>query len=169
MNKADFKLQVFSLSERIYPMVLRILGNDEDAKDAIQEIMMKLWLKRDKLESHPKIKAFVFVSARNYCLDLLRKKKSNKVNGELLLDNLNAGIMHDSLAWEELNNSILKIIQKLPEQQREVLIMRDIDGYNNIEIAFAINLKVEHVRVLISRARKFVQIELKNVYGYEPR
>ena len=51
MNKADFKLQVFSLSERIYPMVLRILGNDEDAKDAIQEIMMKLWLKRDKLES----------------------------------------------------------------------------------------------------------------------
>ncbi len=169
MNKADFKNQIFSLSERLYPMVMRLLGNEEDAKDAIQEIMMKLWMKRDKLGSHPNIKAFVFLTARNNCLDILRKKKPKMVDPDMPLKNLASTIGHEKLSYKELNSTILKIIQKLPNQQREVLIMRDIDGYKNIEIAFATNLKVEHVRVLLSRARKFVSKELKNVYGYEPR
>lgn len=169
MNKADFKLQVFSLSERIYPMVFRMLGNAEDTKDAIQEIMMKLWIKRDKYSQHPNIKAFVLLTARNHCLDLLKKKKPNMVNPDLPLKNIASTIGHEKLSYKELNSTILKIIQKLPNQQREILILRDIDGYKNIEIAFATNLKVEHVRVLLSRARKFVSKELKNVYGYEPR
>jgi len=58
MNKTDFRTQVFSLAECIYPMVARMLGNTADAED----------------------KAFVFLTARNYCLDLLRKSKSNLVD-----------------------------------------------------------------------------------------
>lgn len=150
-------------------MVLRLLDNAEDAKDAIQEIMLKLWVKRDKLENHPNVKAFVFLTARNHCLDSLRKNKPNMVEADLTFKKLVTSSGHENLAWQELNTSILKIVKQLPSLQREVLMLRDIDGYKNIEIAFATDLKVEHVRVLLSRARKHVSKELKNKYGYESR
>jgi len=169
MNKADFRHQVFSLAERIYPMVARMLGNAADAEDAIQEIMTKLWLKREKLENHPNIKAFVFLTARNYCLDLLRKSKPNLVDINSTTAQLSSNVKHQKLEWKELNKIILDILKKLPTQQQEVLLMRDIDGYKNIEIAFALDLKVEHIRVLLSRARKQVSKELKMNYGYERR
>ena len=75
MNETDFKLKVFSLSERLFPMVSRMLGNSTRAKDAIQEIMIKLWKKRDQIEQHPNITGFVFLTTRNYCIDELRKKR----------------------------------------------------------------------------------------------
>ena len=74
MNTKDFKDKVVSLSERIYPMVVRMLGNKESAEDAVQEIMIKLWDKRGNLKNHPNITGFVFLTARNYCLDILKKK-----------------------------------------------------------------------------------------------
>ncbi|WP_299046581.1 sigma factor [uncultured Polaribacter sp.] len=72
MNKENFKLKVFSLSERIYPMVARMLGSI-DAEDAIQEIMFKLWQRRKQVAKHPNIKGLVFLTARNYCIE---EKKS---------------------------------------------------------------------------------------------
>jgi RNA polymerase sigma-70 factor (ECF subfamily) len=64
MNKTEFQLNVFSLSERLFPMVSRMLGNNTDAEDAIQEIMMKLWAKRKQIGQHPNITGFVFLTAR---------------------------------------------------------------------------------------------------------
>jgi RNA polymerase sigma-70 factor (ECF subfamily) len=56
------------------------------------------------------------------------------------------------LEWKELNIIIEKILKNLPQQQREILLMRDLDGYEFIEIASATELKVEHVRVLLHSA-----------------
>ena len=67
MNKKEFRLKVFSLSEHLFPMVSRMLGNKANAEDAIQEIMMKLWLKRKQIGLHPNITGLVFLTARNYC------------------------------------------------------------------------------------------------------
>ena len=74
MTKLEFKLKVFSLSERLFPLVARMLGTNANAEDAIQEIMLKLWQQRKKLNNHPNIKGFVFLTARNYCIDVIRKK-----------------------------------------------------------------------------------------------
>ena len=60
MTKLEFKNKVFSLSERIYPMVCRMLGSRHNAEDAIQEIMLKLWEKRSQVAKHPNIKGLVF-------------------------------------------------------------------------------------------------------------
>ena len=60
-----------------------------------------------------------------------------------------------------------KLLMELPPPQREVMIMRDLDGLEYTEIAAIMELKPEHVRVLLSRARKYVSTKLKNVYSYE--
>ena len=167
MNETDFKLKVFSLSERLFPMVFRMLGNSANAEDAIQEIMMKLWEKRDQIEQHPNITGFVFLTARNYCIDTLRRKKLEIDDSSLQLEILKSEYGQEQSEWKDLNIIVKKILKGLPEQQREVLMMRDLDGYEFIEIAAATQLKVEYVRVLLSRARKQVSLKLEKIYNYE--
>ena len=65
MKTKDFEDKVLSLSDRIYPMVVRMLGNNGSAEDAVQEIMIKLWDRRKKIGNHPNIHGFVFLTARN--------------------------------------------------------------------------------------------------------
>lgn len=167
MNKTEFRLKVFSLSEHLFPMVSRMLGNNTSAEDVIQEIMLKLWVKRKQFGQHPNITGFVFLTARNHCIDLMRKKALKIDDSPFQLEILKSENGHEQLEWKELNTIIKKIIKSLPEQQREVIMMRDLDGYEFIEIAAATQLKIEHVRVLLSRARKQVGIQLEKAYSYE--
>ncbi|RCS26541.1 RNA polymerase sigma factor [Polaribacter sp. WD7] len=167
MNKENFKLNVFSLSERIYPMVARMLGTI-DAEDAIQEIMFKLWQRRKQVAKHPNIKGLVFLTARNYCIDVLRKKNPIVNDSSIHLTVLESpSIENSDLHWGELHTIIIQILKKLPKQQKEVFVMRDIDGYEFSEIASALRIKIDHTRVLVSRARKFIGTELEKKYNYE--
>ena len=167
MTKLDFKLKVFSLSERIYPMVARMLGRHHNVEDVIQEIMLKLWEKRSVVAKHPNINGLVFLTARNYCIDLLRKKVHLVDDATAYFKVIKSSMNNETIEWQELNSIIQRILKQLPEQQREVFVMRDIDGYEFKEIAAALEIKVEHVRVLISRARKFIGSALEKTYDYE--
>ena len=166
MTKLEFKNTVFILSEKLFPMVSRILGTHEKAEDAIQEIMIKIWQKRKNLKNHPNIKGFVFLTARNYCLDVLRKKKIELQNDTNYLKIIRSKDEYN-IEWQELNQIISEILKTLPEQQKEVFLMRDIDGYEFTEISSALNIKQTHARVLISRARKQIGNALLKTYDYE--
>lgn len=167
MNTKDFKQNVLSLSDRIFPMVARMLGNNADAKDAIQEIIIKLWARRQQLGAHSNLTGFVFLTARNYCIDLLKKKRLELVSSDSQIEVIESSTGQEQFELKELTLIIEKILEKLPEQQKEIMMMRDIDGFEFDEIAAAMQLKVEHIRVLLSRARKHVRLELKKTYYYE--
>ncbi len=169
MNTKAFKIQVLSLSDQLFPMVARMLGNSVKAEDALQDIMLKLWSKRKELGKHPNVPGFVFLTARYHCLDLLKKKgfKLEDIDLQYLLVSSNKG--SDRVEWEELNAHVRHILEDLPEQQRQVMIYRDLDGLEFTEIASLCNLKLEHARVLLSRARKQVAKELNKIYCYEPQ
>ena len=167
MKSDDFKDQVIPYSPRLFVMAARLLGDDEEARDAVQEIMIKLWNSRKDLERHPNIAGFVFLTGRNYCLDRLKARKSmhpSNINQELIPD---IHAEQGQYEMKEVFAFIQKIIGRLPENQKEVIIMRDLDGLEFEEISAIINLKVEHTRVLLSRARKFVATELEKIYNYE--
>jgi len=167
MKREEFIDKVFTLSERIYPMVARMLGDELSAEDAVQEIMIKLWDSRKKIAKHPNIKGFVFLTASNYCLDLLKKKSLEFDSSDFHLKVLKPETSQHHLEWKELSLIIENLLKELPPQQREVMMMRDIDGFEFSEIAAATGLKVEHVRVLLSRARKQIGKKLRNIYSYD--
>jgi RNA polymerase sigma-70 factor (ECF subfamily) len=167
MNKQRFKKEVFSLSERLYPMVFRLLRNKVKVEDALQEIMLKLWLKRKQIKNHPNINGLVFLTAKNYCIDILRKNNPEIDDSTLYFNFLKSENGHEQLEWKELNQVILEILEKLPKDQSKILIMRDLDGFEFHEISSLTELKIEHVRVLLSRARKEVRLKLKDNYSYE--
>jgi len=168
MNSKVFKNQILPLSQRIFPMAARMLQDTEEAQDAVQEIMIKLWNHRKQLEKHPNLPGFVFLTARNYCLDQLRKKniaEANLAYQELIADVYEDQGIND---FKELSKIVLQIIETLPENQKEVIQLRDFDGLEFEEIIEVTKLKIEHIRVLLSRARKYVRIELEKIYSYEP-
>lgn len=169
MTKETFKHTVFSLSSDLLPMVSRMLGNTAVAEDVIQDIMIKLWIKRDQIQKHPNIPGLVFLTARNHCIDLMRKKKICIYDAPFVLDIAMAKTDQDQLEWTELVTIIRKVLKSLPEQQAEVLLLRDLDGYEFTEIAAVTKLNIEHVRVLLSRARKKLSLQLEKIYSYERR
>lgn len=161
MTTNEFKQKVLPLSMRIFPLAARMLKNDEEAEDAVQEIMIKLWNNRKQLNKHPNVSGFVFLTARNYCLDQLKKRRISQV--DILHPRLTADLYidQDQIEFEDVLKLVHQKLNELPENQKEVLLMRDIDGLEFDEIVSITNLKIEHVRVLLSRARKHLRVQLK--------
>lgn len=167
MTSQEFKNNILPLSKRIFPMASRLLGNSDEAKDAVQEIMIKLWKLRNKLNEHPNLPAFVFLISRNYCLDIIKaRKRSLSIEvDQKYMAYLYVNEQENSI--EDLIAIIRKIIAELPDNQQDVILFRDIDGLEFEEIATITQLKEDHIRVLLSRARKYVRLQLENTYNYE--
>lgn len=147
-------------------MVARMLGNTFSTEDAMQDIMMKLWEKRKKIQNHQNMKGLVFLTARNHCIDILRKKQKLVSDSSNYLKNVTSN-NKDDVEWNELNKIIHQILKDLPKQQKEVFLLRDIDGCEFSEIATMLEIKTTHVRVLLSRARKQIGETLEKNYQYE--
>jgi len=165
MNVEDFKIQVLPLQDKLYSFSLRFLGDSEDAKDAVQEVLIKLWKLRDSLENYRSILAFAMTVTRNHCLDRIKARRTvplddNKVYAGQVV-NTTPG---DILERKDLTEKIKRIIGELPENQRSVIHLRDIDGFDNQEIGEIMSMDVNNVRVLLSRARKKVREELLKNY-----
>ena len=167
MNSREFNKRIVSLSPRIFPLTARMLNNQEEAADAVQEIMLKLWKNRSKLKHHPNLNGFVFLTARNHCLDSLKaRKKENKtyLDSSLYLESKEGPERYEEV---EMDRIIRQIIDKLPQKQREIVLLRDIDGLEFNEIVSLTEIKIENIRVLLSRARKKISQKLTETYNYE--
>lgn len=166
MTENDFKIKVLSLARNVYPLARRMLGSDEQAHDAIQQSMMKLWEGRKQLDQCNNLNAFIFRVVRNVCLDELKKKKPVYVEEPGLLPHQSSG-NEKSHEHQEMVAIVQQIIDSLTEKQREVIQLRDIDGLEFEEIAEITAMDIAYIRVLLSRARKTVKEKLEKIYAYE--
>ena len=159
MDAQEFKERVLPVSHSLYQLALRILKNEHDAEDVVQEIYMKLWDKRSELANIINIEAFTFRMTRNLCLDKLKRLKPQ------YYDDREAGAFrydgHDpapnpegSLEMKDTMEMVNHMIGSLPEQQRTLLQLRDIEGLDYGEISDITGMEINVIRVNISRARK---------------
>ena len=167
MTVEEFKIKIIPYSRKLYPLVYRFLKDEEESKDALQEIMLRLWGKRFEFGKVANLDGYVSVMAKNHCLDLLKKKKPERItdeSGHKILNLQSDGI--DMEAKERLEH-VHTIIENLPEKYREVLRMREIEGCSFDEIKNSLGLEVPNIRVVLSRARQMVKSELTKIYNYE--
>lgn len=165
MNVKKFKQNILPLGNRIFPMALRLLGNNCDAEDLVQEVMLKLWHNRYKIENHKNITGYVLLIARNACFDKLKKRKTEWKYQQKHCDNwFNTDKIYDN---NEAVKLVLQIVEKMPKQEKMVLQLRDFDGFELADIAESMQIKETYVRVLLSRARKKVRAEMVKIYNYE--
>jgi RNA polymerase sigma factor (sigma-70 family) len=166
MTEREFKIDVLPYSRKVYPLAYRMLGSRHAAQDAIQQAMLRLWERRSTLKGSTNMQALVFTVVRNICLDELKKKRPVAVEepGKIV------AMSSDLPAEQEKKEAVRiigEIVEQLPEQQREVITLRDMDGLEFDEIATIMNIEVTYVRVLLSRARKTVREKMEKIYAYE--
>jgi RNA polymerase sigma-70 factor (ECF subfamily) len=167
MLARDFKTEVLPMSNRLLRFALQILQNEEEAKDVLQDIFLKLWQKRDELEKVDNMDAFAMRMIRNRCLDVIRSRrtvsmevvKKAKIKDEESSDT-------DYLENTDSVTLVKRIIAELPELQRIVIQLRDIEQLEYEEIAEATEMNVNAIRVNLSRARKKVRDEILKIQNY---
>jgi len=168
MNLEDFKRKVLPLKNKLYRFANRLLEDREEAEDMVQEVFIKLWNRRDKLDEYRSVEALAMVTIKNLCLD---KLKSRKIKSERMMDLKNEMIDSQQDQKKDLTDIIFKIhqiIQTLPEQQRLIIQLRDIEGYDFEEIAELLDMNENAVRVNLSRARKKIResLTVSRIYEY---
>lgn len=168
MKAEEFKTIIIPLTGKFYRIALRLLGDSNDAKDAVQDVFVKAWNMRDRLSELNNVEAFVTTMMKNHCLDKLRTNHSsawvdsNEKQYIAFPDSVEERFIH-----EDTGRLIKGIIHKLPEQQREIIVMRDIEGLEFEEIQKVTQTNLNHIRVNLSRARKAVRAEMLKLFNYE--
>ena len=158
MVAKDFKTRVLPVSKKLLRFATHFLKDEDEAKDVVQEVFLKLWQKRDNLAEIENIEAFAMRMTRNKCLDVIRANKVVPIDEETDRKLKGKTVdVHSKVELSELANQIKNLINKLPDLQRTVMHLRDIEQLTYDEIAEATNLKVNAIRVNLSRARKKVR------------
>lgn len=169
MTAEEFKNIVIPFSRKIYPMLLRILKDEEETKDALQELMVKLWDNRKKLDRCDNQNAYIVTVARNYSFDILKKKRPAIIGKQDEYKILNLEEKTASSDVKEKFEHVKRVIEMLPENYRKVIQLRDIDGFEFDEIKEMTGLEIPNIRVILSRARQKVKTEVEKIYSYEDK
>ncbi len=167
MKTEEFKIQVLPLKNKLFRFALRILGKVEEAEDSVQDVMLKLWTNREQLKNYNNIEAFAMVVTRNQCLDRLKSKDHKNLRPEILKPEKDEETPYVKAEMSDTMQKVHKIINALPDQQKMIIQMRDVEGMDFEEIADVMEMNVNAVRVNLSRARKKVRDTLLKLQNYE--
>jgi|SRR5690606_26770817 len=166
MTQKEFLNIVMPFKDKVFRLAKRLLVSTEEAEDATQEVLLKLWNSKEKIETYSNVEAFSMTMTKNFCFDKLKSKQAQ--NLKIVHSNYEDG--NTSLQKQlELNDSVhwvSKIIEALPEQQKLVIQLRDIEAYELDEIAKMLDMNNTAVRVNLSRARKTIREKLTNTHNY---
>jgi RNA polymerase sigma-70 factor (ECF subfamily) len=162
MQASEFKQLFLPLSRQIYWMAWRLTGNAEEAEDLTQEVYAQLWTKRESLSGISNPIAYCSVLVRNLYLNQVRKQRveTTEMARELFVADGNR--LEDAIEQRQACEQVMRLIGQLPEQQRKVVTMHDVEGCSNEEIRQQTGLASTHLRVLLSRARKTIRQLFKN-------
>ncbi|WP_339696259.1 RNA polymerase sigma factor [uncultured Roseivirga sp.] len=169
MDVAQFKTDVLPLKNKLYRFAFNIVKDEELAKDVVQECMIKVWEKRDEVKHINNLEAWCMQVTRNKALDKLRSKHVKKTDlFEVEFDTRKEKDTPVVLTERnEIMNRIQFLIDALPNRQREVMQLRDIEGYSYKEIADMLEIDINLVKTNLFRARRKLKESLikENAYG----
>lgn len=158
-----FERHAARLRPRLMGIASSMLKSVEDAEDAVQETLLKLWFFRDNLSAYDSIDAPAVIILRRVCINFLRSKSRSPLS---LLSSLSS--LHEtadeSNPDESLSDDVLLAINALPSTEQAVLRLRHIDGMEIDEIAALTASSPGAVRTALSRARKRVRDHFMNLY-----
>ncbi|WP_299621666.1 RNA polymerase sigma factor [uncultured Tenacibaculum sp.] len=166
MNQSDFLKSVLPFKDKVFRLAKRLLVSTEEAEDATQELYFKLWRNKEKLADYRNVEAFAMTMTKNYCFDRLKSKQA----GNLTLVHSNYKekdtALEKKIEYKDSVNQVHKLIENLPEQQKIIIQLRDIEQYDFDEICEMVNMKPTAVRVALSRARKTIREALIKKHNY---
>ncbi|MBA1335106.1 MAG: hypothetical protein HPY66_0728 [Firmicutes bacterium] len=174
-----FEELVLMYQKQIYNLGYRMMGNEEDACDIAQEAFLRAYKSIGKFNLKSRFGTWIYRIAMNLCIDELRKRKKTKLYPIVHNDNpedkqyklvSDAGDLPEELVEKkETRLKVQQAINRLPEDHRTMIVLRDIQGRSYQEIADIMGLNLGTVKSRISRARYNLKEEIEKQTGTERR
>lgn len=155
MTVREYNRAVEEYADSVYRFIRADLKDDDRANDVVQDSYEKLWRHVAEIE-YAVAKSWLFSTAYHAMIDIIRKEKRMTV----LEEPHETGMLHES-QYSDLNEILHSALERLPEQQRSAVLLRDYEGYSYKEIGEITGLSEAQVKINIYRGR----LALKNYIG----
>lgn len=178
-NTAVFSQLIDDYQQKVFGTCISFVPNKEDAEDLVQEVFLEVYNSISKFKGNSKLSTWIYRITTNKCLEFIRKRNTKKRSGflkplfseEFSIDKTNyfTEFNHPGFLLEnkELNETLFKAINSLPESQASVFTLHKIDGKSYQEIADITDKSVSSVESLMFRAKKNLQQLLYDYYKNE--
>lgn len=168
MDLQGFSKRIIPVRPRLFRIARTYMPRPEDAEDMVQEALLKLWDRRHDLDRYESVESLAIQIVRNACLDRIRSHGYSKTGtAEDIAGKSAAGPTHYQQAESSNNGELIKrLISELPEPQRLILHLRDVEGYSFEEVEAVTHLEINNIRVILSRARKKIRDEYLKHHQY---
>ena len=168
MDLQQFKLEVLPLKHQLFRMACRYTSDSDLADDIVQEVFIKCWKHREKLNQVSNLKAWCISVTKNLSIDKIRSKHHGHedIEGQYQMASTQIGPDRNSILKDQVAQ-VYRLMDQLPEQQKDVIRLRDVEGYTYEEIADALSLSMSQVKVKLHRARKYIRTKMTETIEYE--
>lgn len=168
MDLEAFENRVLPAKNKLFRFALRFLGNEEEARDIVQEVFIKVWNGRDQMDGVQNLEAWCMRITKNLSVDRIRaltRKQTRPIEETFDLHHESL-TPHESTEVGESMERITLMIAALPEKQRQVIHLRDVEGYSYQEICEILELDMNQVKVNLFRARNSVREKMMKIDAY---
>ncbi|SFJ01410.1 RNA polymerase sigma-70 factor, ECF subfamily [Kaistella treverensis] len=165
MTHTIFKETVFCLKDEMYRFAKRFVVSSDEAEDVVQDLMLKFWQKKEELGSFGNLKSYVMKSVKNECLN--RLKHEDVKLGFADFQQHRSEIYH--VEANNLKDQIIGFINQLPEKQKAVIHLKDVEDFDVAEIGEILEMEQNAVRVNLMRARQKVKEQIEKLMDFENR
>jgi len=167
MKKISFRDDVLPMKNRLYRLALRITLNPAEAEDAVQDTLIRVWEHREEWERIDSMEAYALTICRNISLDMAGKAGRGNVqlNEDSSMFNVQCSMFNEFEQKERLS-IVKKIMNTLPEVQRSIMELRDIEGKTYQEIGNILKLSESQVKVYLHRARTSIRQQVDKIEKY---
>ena len=166
MKNISFRDDVLPLKNVLYRLALRITLSREEAEDIVQDTLLRVWNRRDDWHDIDSIEAFSLTVCRNLSLDRIKKASGQPVDTDEVAAEAEGDDPYERAAQRDRVEQVRRIVDSLPEKQRSCMQLRDFEGKSYKEIARALAISEEQVKVNIFRARQAVKQKFDEIERY---
>lgn len=168
MNIEEFQKTVLPLKNKLFRFALSVVSNKELAEDLVQDAFVKLWKSKDNMQQVGNMEAWSMRMVKNLCLDHF-KSKYNKTNTSLDQSVNFIAAPSDPIVEMEYSDTMTQIqliLDTLPEKQRMIFQLREIEEHSYKEIAEILKVDIGDVKVNLHRTRKTIKEKLEKAFKY---
>ena len=156
MDSRRFKEIFLPCARSIYWAAFRLTGNTAEAEDLVQDTFLKLWMNRQKMSDIDNAAAYAVQTMRHLYFNRSRKQQPSETD-MAKMEIVAADNLEREIELRSDSQRVMHIISQLPEQQRQIVTLRDVDDMSYDDIAQQTGLSLVNIRVTLSRARKAIR------------
>ncbi|MGV8138831.1 MAG: RNA polymerase sigma factor [Mangrovibacterium sp.] len=150
--------------KRLYAFVLKYVKQKEDTEEIVQEVFIKIWEAREKINLYASFESFLFTIAYNSTISLLRKKVNETKYFDYLktVSRVNQPEVINEIYYRDIQARIQELLSQLTPRQREIFKLSREEGLSHSEIAVKLNISVRTVKNQMATALAFLKSKIDN-------